>query len=274
MNLSRCSLALVFIAAGVAGGCANQNTGERTESPSASSEPETLVAPKSDARSRAKAHADLASAYYEVGNLGVALEEVRLALAADTTYAPTYNVQGLVNLELRDNAAAEQAFQRGLRLSPNDPDMLHNYGWFLCQTGREDQSIQQFMTAIRNPLYPTPSKSYAAAGRCMLRKNNPQEALVFFDRALKLDPNNTQALLPYAEMMYRRDSFAEAKALTARYLKAAGPSPDGLWLALRIERKLGDRLAENSYAAQLRLRFSGSPEYQALLRGDFEYASK
>jgi type IV pilus assembly protein PilF len=39
---------------------------------------------------------------------------------------------------------------------------------------------------------------------------------------------------------------------------------------LRIERKLGDRLAEASLATQLRRRYSNSSEYQALLRGDFD----
>jgi type IV pilus assembly protein PilF len=43
-----------------------------------------------------------------------------------------------------------------------------------------------------------------------------------------------------------------------------------VWLALRIERKMGSRLAESGYASQLRRDFAGSPEYQALQRGDFD----
>ena len=42
------------------------------------------------------------------------------------------------------------------------------------------------------------------------------------------------------------------------------------FLALRIERKLGARTAEQAYANQLRRRFPGSPEYQALQRGNFD----
>ena len=41
-------------------------------------------------------------------------------------------------------------------------------------------------------------------------------------------------------------------------------------LALRIERKLGDKTAENSMAVQLRRRFSGSPEYEEMQNGRFE----
>ena len=55
-----------------------------------------------------------------------------------------------------------------------------------------------------------------------------------------------------------------------RYNKIATPSPESLWLALRIERRAGERVAEQSYANQLRRRFPGSKEYQALQRGEYE----
>jgi type IV pilus assembly protein PilF len=173
-------------------------------------------------------------------------------------------------MELRDEAGADASFQRGLKLAPQDPDLNHNYGWFLCQTGREQQSIQWFMNAIKNPLYPTPSKSYAAAGRC-LQKRNPAESAQYLERALRLDPNTVQAMMPYAEYLYRRGQLVQAKELVGRYNKILPePTPESLWLALRIERKLGDRAAETSLATQLRRRYANSSEYQSLLRGDFD----
>ena len=48
------------------------------------------------------------------------------------------------------------------------------------------------------------------------------------------------------------------------------PSAESLWLALRIERKSGQKVAEQSFANQLRRRYPGSPEYQALQRGNFD----
>jgi len=229
-----------------------------------------LVGEVRDARTRAKAHADLAGAYYELGNLGVALEEARIAIQADPSYAPAYNVLGLVNMELKDNAGADANFRRGLQLAPQDPDLNHNYGWFLCQSGREEQSIQWFLNAIRNPLYQTPAKSFAAAGRCLV-KRNPTEAATYFDRALRLDPNSLQALLPYADLLYQRGQLQEAKVLVARFNRLVPDgTPESLWLGVRIERKLGDRLAEATLANQLRRRYAGSTEYQALQRGDYD----
>jgi type IV pilus assembly protein PilF len=229
-----------------------------------------VVAEMRDGRTRAKAHTDLAGAYYELGNLGVALEEARIAVQADPTYAPAYSVLGLVNMELKDNTAADANFKRGLALAPQDPDLNHNYGWFLCQTGREDQSTAWFLNAVRNPLYHSPAKSFGAAGRCLV-KRNPAEAATYFDRALRLDPNNLQAMLPYSDLLYRRGQLQDAKTLVTRFNRLIPDgTPESLWLGVRIERKLGDRVAEANLANQLRRRYAGSTEYQALQRGDYD----
>jgi type IV pilus assembly protein PilF len=269
MRSGRGGAAVAVLAAAMLAACAtHESQTEQVQPTDANYGP--ILGEVKDSRTRAKAHTDLAAAYYELGNVGVALEEVRIALAADSNYAPAYNVQGLVNMDLRDNGAAERSFQTGLKLTPQDPDLNHNYGWFLCQTGREDQSITWFMNAVRNPLYPTPAKSYAAAGRCV-QKRDPAEAMKLYDRALRLDPNNLPALLPYAELLYRRGQLRPAKELVGRYNKLVSePTSESLWLALRIERKLGDRFAENSLAAQLRRRYSNSTEFQSLQRGDYD----
>jgi type IV pilus assembly protein PilF len=264
------ALLLVATAGVLAAGCASQSEPQVQRAQPTDPNFGPVIGDVKDARTRAKAHTDLAAAYYELGNLGVALEEARIALAADPTYPPAYNVQGLVSMELKDETGADASFQRGLKLAPQDPDLNHNYGWFLCQTGREQQSVQWFMNAIKNPLYPTPAKSYAAAGRC-LQKRNPVESVQYLERALRLDPNTVQAMMPYAEVLYRRGQLVQAKELVGRYNKILPePTPESLWLALRIERKLGDRLAEASLASQLRRRYANSSEYQSLLRGDFD----
>jgi type IV pilus assembly protein PilF len=229
-----------------------------------------VIGERADPRTRARAHTELAAAYYELGNLAVALEEVRLALGADPDYAPAQNMAGLVYMDLRDNAQAQASFDRALRLAPADPDVLHNYGWYLCQTGREDEAMPFFMRAAQVPLYRTPAKSYAAAGQCAVRQGKTTEAVEYLERALRLDPNNPNALLAYARVMYQSGRLAEAKTAIDRVNKLGEPTPESLWLALRIERRLGDRSAETSLATQLRRRYPDSPEYRDLVQGKYE----
>jgi type IV pilus assembly protein PilF len=224
----------------------------------------------SSPQNRARLHTELGSLYYERGNLGVALEELRAALGADDGYAPAYNMLGLVYMDLRENSQAEESFERAIRLAPGDADANHNYGWFLCQTGREEQSIRYFLAAIRNPLYAQPQKTYTTAGVCAVKAKNDKDAKEFFERALRIDAKNPGALLNLAQLQYRHGELEQARTLIGRFNKLVEPNSESLWLALRIERKLGDKSAETSYASQLSRRFSGSKEYQSLLKGQYE----
>jgi type IV pilus assembly protein PilF len=230
----------------------------------------TLVGEVSDPRNRARVHTELAGAYYERGNVAVALDELRQATAADPSYAPAYGLLGLVHMDLKETREAESSFERGLRLAPNDPDLNHNFGWFLCQSGREPESIKYFLQALRNPLYASPWKTYSAAGVCSMRMKNAKDAEEFFQRALKLDPDEPSALLGLAQIRFRQGNIADARKLVSRYNKLVSPSAESLWLALRIERRSGERVAEQSYANQLRRRFPSSPEFQSLQRGQYD----
>ena len=230
----------------------------------------TMVGEVGDPRNRARIHTELASLYYARGNMAVALEELRVAAEADPRYALVHSMFGLVYMELRENKLAQQSFERALQLSPNDADINHNYGWFLCQTERGPQSIQFFLQAIRNPLYQTPWRSYSAAGVCSMRDHNLKDAEEFFQRALKLEPDEPAALLQLAQIRYRQGDFGEARRMVARFNRLYRPNSESLWLALRVERKLGERVAEASLANQLRRNFPGTKEYQALQRGEFD----
>ena len=238
------------------------------EGPSADSR--TLVGEVGEPRNRARIHTDLAAAYVERGNFSVALEELRLATTADPGYAPAYSLFGMVYMGLRERDLAGKSFERALSLAPNDGEINHNYGLFLCQTERAPDSIKYFMQAVKNPLYATPSRSYSAAGVCTLRANQPKEAEQFFERALRLEPDEPASLLNLGQIRYKQGKIDDARRLVSRYNKLSEPSAESLWLALRIERKSGERVAEQSYATQLRRRFPGSPEYQSLQRGKLD----
>ena len=263
MNRLTCA-ALAALALMVAGcGTSSQRDGPVLESASISGE-------VGDARNRARVRAELAALYYGRGNMAIALEELRNAAAADPSYPLTYSLFGLVYMELRENQLAQSNFERALSLSPTDPDINHNYGLFLCHTGRETESIKYFMQAVRNPLYPAPWRSYSAAGVCALRKNNVKEAEEFFQQALRQEPDDPTTLLQLGQIRYRQGAMDEARKLVSRYNRIVEPTAESLWLALRIERKLGERTAEANLANQLRRRFTASREFQQMQRGEYD----
>jgi type IV pilus assembly protein PilF len=215
-------------------------------------------------------HTELAAGYYELRNMAVALEEVNQALRAEPGYGPAYNVAALIYAELSDDRQAQEHFQQALRIDPLDPDANNNYGRFLCDRKREKEAIKYFLTALRNPLYQTPERSYVNAGLCSRRQGDIGAAEDFFVRALKTRPTNAQSLYQLADIAYLRGNYPQAKSYLIRLEQLAAPSAEVLWLALRIERKLGDRNAEASYGQQLRRQFPDSKEARALVAGIYE----
>ena len=91
---------------------------------------------------------------------------------------------------LGDNAKAEQNFQRALALAPQDSEIRHNWGWYLCSNDRPRESIPEFELALRNPLYRTPEIALVNAGRCSAAFGDTAGAEAYFRRALAISPNN------------------------------------------------------------------------------------
>lgn len=245
------------------------STGGGTASEGA--QPAVLAQPaSSEQQQRAKNHTELGSLYYLEGRAAVALEEARLALASDPNYAPAFNLLGMTHMLMKEPRLAEENFQKAMRAAPGDPEISNNYGWYLCQHGKEQQSIAYFMAAARNPLYAAPTKAYTNAGICAQKLKDDKAAEDYLLTALRLAPINTLALFSLAELTYRQGRFVAAKQWVADIERLVEPPAEVLWLALRIERKLGNRDAEARYANQLRRRFPGSPEQRLLGQGQFE----
>lgn len=228
------------------------------------------IGDETTARTRARVHTELAASYFELGNIAVALEETREALRADPNYAPAHNVAGLVYAQLKEDRLAEESFQTALQINPSDSDAHNNYGRFLCDRKQEREAIKHFLAAVRNPLYTTPERSWVNAGMCSRRSGDLAGAEGYFQQALKMRPNQPQALYQMADLAYARRNYPEAKSYLTRLTQVTATTAEVLWLGVRIERRLGDRSAEASYALQLRNRFPKSREAQALMAGQYE----
>lgn len=223
----------------------------------------------SEETKRAQIHTELGAGYFGLGKLGVALEELNVAIRSDSKYAPAHNILGLVYMELREFEKADESFQRSLSIDPGNSDAHNNYGWFLCQRNRMDDAISHFMSAVKNPLYSTPEKAYLNAGQCSLKKGDDQAAEDFFLRAIKFQPVPAQALYYLAEIQYRRNKYTDAQFYLEQSMKE-GISPEGLWLGARIANRVGNRDALANYGLQLRKNFPESREAIAFRNGQFD----
>ncbi len=209
-------------------------------------------------------HTDLAAGYYERGQMDVALDELKLAVTLDPNYPQAYNVYGLVYTVLGEDRKAEQNFERALQLAPNDSDIHHNWGWYLCQHKREREALEQFEIAVRNPLYKTPEIALVNAGRCAITLGEMRVAEGYFRRALVVKPNYELAAYGLALIAYKEGRYPDARNWMKGVMQTSNPQPEVLYLGMCVERKLGDRQAELSYVSQMRNRYPDAPETKAI----------
>ncbi|HZQ60128.1 MAG TPA: type IV pilus biogenesis/stability protein PilW [Casimicrobiaceae bacterium] len=267
---------LVIAAAGLLASCgATLQVGPNTQA--AASQPAQPPQPTPSAKTeqispqqRSLLRTDLAAGYYERGQMAVALEELNEAVKLDPNNGRAYNIYGLVYAMLGENAKAEESFQKGLALAPNDSDIHHNWGWYLCTHGKPRESIGEFEAALRNPLYRTPEIALINAGRCSASFGDVKAAETYYRRALAVVPGDANALYGLALMSYKAARYDEARNWMKLAVGRPNPAPETLYLGMCIERSLGDRQAELSYMSQLRNRYPDSAETRAIASGSCE----
>lgn len=105
-----------------------------------------------------KARINLALAYLGEQDFAKAKENIDRAMAHDNQDYLPYSVLGYYYQQLRDPIAAEKSYQQALALSRKQsvnhqplPDVLNNYGTFLCEQGKFEAALSQFEKVLTNP---------------------------------------------------------------------------------------------------------------------------
>lgn len=225
----------------------------------------------SDAERRARVRMELAGAYFARGQWNTALDEVKMALQSKPDMADGYNLRGLIYASMGEPALAEDSFKRALQLNPGDADAMHNFGWFLCQRRRYPEAEVQFNAAVAVPNYREAVRTYMAMGACQARNNQLDQAEKTLQKSYELDPANPTTALNLAEVLYRRGDFERARFYVRRVNSVEQfVSAQTLWLAARIEKKLGQTSQVNILGTQLSNRFPQSSEALLYEKGRFD----
>ena len=269
--LGAAALATLVGVAGVAG-CAVRG-GSQGSAPVAANETKDRItaSDEPEASKRARVRLDLASAYFSRGQMTVALDEVKLAIAADPSVAAAFNLRGLIYASLGDDRLAEESFRRALQLDGRDADSMQNYAWYLCQQKRFGEANQMFEQALAVPQYRDSLRTLLAQGVCLARGGQWAQAERALQRAYELDPTNPSTTVNLAEVLYRRGDNERARFFIRRVNSAADVvNAQTLWLAARIENRLGNAQGVQELGNQIRNRFPQSPEAAAFARGQFD----
>ncbi len=226
---------------------------------------------EADTKRRSDVRMELATGYFRRGQLDVALEEVKRALAADPNLGAAYNLRGLIYATQGEEVLAEENFRRALQINARDTDAMQNFGWYLCQRKRYAEADALFGQALATPQNRDVPRTLLAQGVCHTAAGQLAEAERALARAYELDPANPSIVVNLADVLYRRGEYERARFYIRRInsVPSAASAPT-LWLAARIESKLGNQTGVQELGRQLRNRFGGSREAAAFERGRFD----
>jgi type IV pilus assembly protein PilF len=246
------------------GGCATRNsdaTGATVDRVTESDEPE--------ARKRARIRMELAVGYFEQGKTDIALDELKQVIVADPTFPDAYNLRGLIYMRLNDMRQAEESFRRAVSLNSKDSNAQHNYGWLLCQLGRYDEANRAFEGAMANPLYVDKAKTLMTEGICQARAGRRDDAEKSLARSYELDAANPVTGYNLASLLYQRGEYPRAQFYIRRLNNSELANAESLWLGIKVEQRLNDRVAMFQLADQLKRRFPQSREVASYEQGAF-----
>ena len=212
----------------------------------------------------AKNYTDLGIAYMNRGQYDISLQKFEKALKFNQYYADAHNGIAVLYQALKVNDKARQHYKKAIELKPTDSNILNNYGQFLCQEGNWKEAEKYFRKALENPVYPTPEIPYTNAGLCALKHHHSSQAESYFRKALQKNPKFPIALYEMAELSYKQGYYQQAHDYLQRYDEIAKHTSKSLWLRVRVERRLGNKDAEASYALLLRHSFPDSEETRLL----------
>jgi len=208
----------------------------------------------------------LGNGYFERGQLQDALEKLETALRHDPDHVPAHLTLAMIYERLGNDQAAENHFQRAVRLAPGDGATQNHFGAFLCRRGEFQNARNHFNIAIDDPFYRTPEVALANAGVCARRGGRIDLAEQYLRRALEVDPEFPDPLFQLADIYLQKGDAFRARAFLQRLEAATPPDASTLLLGFQIESALGNPLLANRYAGGLERDFPDSREAEQMRR--------
>ncbi len=204
-----------------------------------------------DHEEAAKTRMSLGLTYLQNNNYTQAKKNLDKALefnprSADVQFAMAYYYQ-LVG----DNLRAEEYYETAIDLAPNNGDIANSYGAFKCQNGEYEKAKAYFFDAINNRLYANAAQTYENLAVCAQSQGKLDEAIGYFQDALKHQPARGKSLFLLSELYTVSEQWELAESTLRKYERVAKVTPDSLWLAYEIAKGEGDLETAKGYGEMM-----------------------
>ena len=223
-----------------------------------------------DKQEVARVRTSLAAQYIRKNQLDIAQQQLEKAFAADSRYAPAYDMMGVLLQQEGSRlnlAKADGYFKKAIELDPNFEQARNNYGVYLSQMKRYAESAQQFEIAGSALGYDGRIGALENLGRTYLQLNNRPEAAKAFLRALEGNRNSLIAHIELVDLLLEQQRVPQAQGLydeTLILIQGQGISPRLLLQGIKLAAAQNDIATRQDLAQQLLSAYPLSEEAKQL----------
>jgi protein O-GlcNAc transferase len=146
--------------------------------------------------------------FHDAGELGRAETLYRQILQNEPQHAEALHLLGLLANQAGQSQAALELLEASLRIHPNAPIVLSNYGEMLRLNGKIEDAIQVLKKATT--LAPEYASAYQNLGMALRDAQRHQESANAIFRAIQLDPMRIEARKLLTHLLFNARRFDEA----------------------------------------------------------------
>jgi type IV pilus assembly protein PilF len=236
-------------------GCVTQSTSGREK--------------KIDTGKALELHIQMAQGYIEKGNRESARHHLKKAFDINKNSASATSVMAQLYLLEGEPVLAETQYKLALKHDPKFTEAYNNYGVFLFNQSRYEESYAMFDKAAADLEYSHRGQALTNLGRVALKLGNMSKAAAAFQHATILDRENPEPYIELADINLQKQEYADAKKYLDTYESLKQPTPRSLVLGIRLEKVFGNKNKEASLVMLLKNRFPYSKEYLEYKNNNF-----
>jgi len=223
-----------------------------------------------DQQEIARVRTSLAAQYIRKNELDTAQQQLEKAFAADSRYAPAYDMMGVLLQQegSRINLAkADEYFKKAIALDKDFVQAHNNYGVYLSQTKRYREAAEQFEIAGATLGYEGRIGALENLGRTYLQLGDNSAASKAFLRALDGNRNSIIAHIELVDLLLDQQRIPQAQRLydeTLILVQGQGISPRLLLQGIKLAAAQNNITTRQQLAQQLLSAYPLSDEAKQL----------
>lgn len=223
-----------------------------------------------DQQEIARVRTSLAAQYIRKNELDTAQQQLEKAFAADSRYAPAYDMMGVLLQQegSRINLAkADEYFKKAIALDKDFVQAHNNYGVYLSQTKRYREAAEQFEIAGATLGYEGRIGALENLGRTYLQLGDNSAASKAFLRALDGNRNSIIAHIELVDLLLAQQRVPQAQRLydeTLILVQGQGVSPRLLLQGIKLAAAQNNITTRQQLAQQLLSAYPLSDEAKQL----------